>query len=74
LKKTVLTARVFLKRSLAKFFFATHLPRAQVPGESTEKVSFKSFFSKVSVRSVVVLPTYAGGLKYEIEPVRKLLS
>ena len=37
---------------LAKVAFATHLPRAQVPGEITEKMSFKSFFSKLSVCSV----------------------
>lgn len=38
-------------KSLAKGIFATHLPRAQVPGEITEKMSFKSF-SQRSLRAL----------------------
>jgi len=51
-----------MTRPLAKVFFATHLPRAQVPGEITEKMSFKSIFSKVSVYSVANFFTYARSL------------
>jgi hypothetical protein len=47
---------------LEKVFFATHLPWRAVPGEIAERLSFKSFLSKISVRSVAVLANYARGL------------